>query len=354
MTLSEVASSRENNLNLIRAIAATAVLISHAHPIALGPGAAEPLKALTGYSLGALSVYVFFVVSGFLITQSFDRTSSWQNFVVARALRIFPGLIVSLILVGLVVGPLVTTWSLGDYLTDTSLMRFLFGNTSLVFMQYHLPGVFEDLPYTAIVGSIWTLFYEVLCYCGVFVLGVLGALRYPRLTAIILLAILGAIYLGDVFFENLPGRLENIQKLSAPFIIGMLAYLQRQRVLLAWWLLPILAVLPVITFGTAAYHLALCLALSYWVFWLGYVPGGAIRRFNDLGDYSYGIYIYAFPIQGLAVYLMGPQSAVENMIYALPPTILLGVLSWFLVEKPAMAQKARLRRWITPKAQRDA
>lgn len=354
MRLSVVASGRDNNLNLIRAIAATAVLVSHAYPIALGLGTPEPLKALTGHSLGGLSVYVFFVISGFLITQSFDRASSWQSFAAARVLRLMPGLIVSLILVGLVVGPLITTWALGAYLSDPTLARFLLGNTSLVFMQYELPGVFEDLPYPAIVGSIWTLFYEVLCYGGVFVLGLLGLVRRPAVASAVLLAVLGLIYLGDLLFGDLPRRLENTQNLTAPFIFGMLAYFWRAKLPMVWWLLPVLLVLPVVAFGTAAYHLSLCLALSYWTLWLGYVPGGVIRRFNELGDYSYGIYVYAFPVQGLAVYLMGPQSPVMNMLYSLPPTIALGVLSWLLVEKPAMAQKARVVRWITPKAAKAA
>ena len=349
MQLKSLCSGRDNNLNLIRAVAATAVLVSHAYPIALGAGTPEPLKASLGYSLGTLSVFVFFVISGFLITQSMDRSSSWQNFFVARALRLMPGLIVSLVLVGLVVGPLVTTWTLDAYLKDPTLMRFLFGNASLVFMQYHLPGVFEDLPYTAIVGSIWTLFYEVLCYGMVFALGLLGVIRRPGATTAILLAVLVAIHLGDLFTDDLPRRLNNIQKLTVPFVFGMLAYLWRSHVMMVWWVLPLILILPVAAFGTAFYHLALCLALSYWTLWLGYVPGGAIRRFNDSGDYSYGIYIYAFPVQGLAVYLMGPQSALQNVIYSLPPTILLGMLSWYLVEKPAMAQKARLAQWITPK-----
>jgi len=85
--LGEKASGRDNNLNLIRAIAATAVLVSHAFPITLGPTASEPLVASTGHSLGGLSVYAFFAISGFLISMSFERTSSWLSFLTARFLR---------------------------------------------------------------------------------------------------------------------------------------------------------------------------------------------------------------------------------------------------------------------------
>lgn len=347
MMLGERSTSRDNNLNLIRAIAATAVLVSHAYPIALGPGTPEPLRATVGYSLGSLSVLVFFAISGFLIAQSFLRTSSWQSFAAARVLRLMPGLIVSLILVGLVVGPLITAVPLGQYFTDSTLFRFLFGNASLVFMQYTLPGVFETTPYPAIVGSIWTLFYEVVCYGGVFVLGLLGLLNRRWIATTILTSMLAVIYLADLAQLDLYFRLENLKYLAPPFIFGMLACLWRDRLPLAWWLLPLTAILPVLAHGTAAYALSLCLALTYWTLWLGFVPGGAIRIFNRLGDYSYGIYVYAFPVQGLAVYLMGDQSPALNMLYALPPTVLLGVLSWHLIEKPAMAHKAQMVGLIT-------
>jgi len=350
MYLNELCLGKDNNLNLVRVIAASAVLVSHAYPISLGPGTPEPLSYSTNISLGALSVYVFFFISGFLITQSFDRSSSWRSFFVARALRLMPGLIVSLILVGLVVGPLITTWSLGSYFTDPKLLRFMIGNASLIFMQYELPGVFEDLPYHAIVGSIWTLFYEAFCYAGVFILGISGLIHRPVSTTIILASVLTAGFMCDLLDNEMPWRLGYIQTLTVPFILGMLAYLWRSYVFMVWWLLPLALILPVVAFHTASYHLAVCLSLSYWTLWFGYIPKGTIRHFNKIGDYSYGIYVYAFPVQGLAVNFMGPQSPIQNILYSLPPTVLLGVLSWHLVEKPAMAQKNRIVNLITPTA----
>ena len=112
--LGEVAQGRDNNFNLIRLCAATAVLVSHAWPLTRGPGTVEPLQRLTGHSLGTLAVYVFFAVSGFFVSASFARRASAADFLAARALRLFPALTVSLVLVTLLMGPLLTTLSAAD------------------------------------------------------------------------------------------------------------------------------------------------------------------------------------------------------------------------------------------------
>ncbi len=84
VVLKDVCEGRDNNLNLIRMIAAVGVLVSHAWPLSLGPGTPEPLSAAVGQSLGSLSVLVFFVISGFLIPRSFERQPTLANWLRAR------------------------------------------------------------------------------------------------------------------------------------------------------------------------------------------------------------------------------------------------------------------------------
>jgi len=340
--LSDRSVGRDNNLNLIRMIAASLVLVSHAFPIALGPGTAEPLQSLTGKSLGTLSVYVFFAISGFLITMSFDRSSSWLSFLVARFLRLMPGLIVSILIVGLVVGPLVTRLSPEAYFTHPETWSFLARNITLALPQYGLPGVFEETPYPNIEGSIWTLIYEVLCYMGVFALGVVGILG-NRLWAT---GALGLYFIGwlavHLIEPALLHQLVKLHELSLPFVIGMLFYIWQDRLPLSLIGVGLFCAAAWALAGTGLYELALALALSYATFWLGYVPGGVLRGYNALGDYSYGVYIYAFPIQGLAVWALGPQSPAFNMAVSFPLTVLCGILSWVWIEKPALAFKG----WI--------
>lgn len=338
--LGQVATSRDNNLNLIRMVAAFAVLVSHAWPIALGPDAVQPLKVLTGQTLGTLSVWIFFAISGYLITLSFVRTADTPRFVLARVRRLMPGLIVSVVVVAFVIGPLVTTQPLAVYLSDPATASFLWRNATMAVPQYSLPGVFADQPFTDVVGSIWTLFYEVLCYAGVLIVGVLGLLHRRRAVAFGL-AIYALAWLAVAAFDvTLYPKLVSLHQLSLPFIIGMAFYLWRD-------VIPLHGAVAVVGFAPAALLQdtvlvvpTFVLALSYATFWLAYVPGGIIRAYNRMGDYSYGLYIYAFPLQGLAVWLVPGQGPWLNIAIAAPLTLICAVASWHLVERPALQPRA--------------
>lgn len=335
-TLASYAVGRDNNLNVIRMIAASAVLVSHAYPIALGPGTPEPLKAATGYALGTLSVFAFFIISGFLIAASYERSRSRRRFVAARALRLFPGLIVSLLLVAFVMGPFVTTLPVMTYLSDPATYGFMLRNTALIQPQYTLPGVFEANPYPTVEGSIWTLVHEVACYVGVFIVGVMGILGNRKLMAGVFVLYLAFWFYVAAFDIYLPHKVDAFLRLSLSFAFGTALYVWRDYITLRW---PVMIVLFAVAWacrGTLLQPLATVLALGYAIFWLAYVPGGLVRQYNRLGDYSYGIYIYAFPAQGLAIWLMGPMTPIENMLWSFPMTLAVSVLSWHWVEKPAL------------------
>lgn len=349
--LSEYCGGRDNNFNLIRMVAASAVLVSHAFPIALGRGAEEPLEALLGQSLGSVAVAVFFAISGFLIARSFDRADRVADWVAARVMRLFPALVVVVLLTALVYGPLTTTLPAGAYFTDPEVATYVVRNITLARLQYDLPGVFDANPYPeAINGSLWTLFYEVLCYLGVLLIGLLGLLRRPRLLAGVLAAyfvLCLAAFLPAVE-EALPSRARPLRNLSLPFAIGTALYVWRERIPLGWAGLVVLALPALALHGTVWFRPAFVLWLSYAVFALAYLPGGALRRYNRLGDYSYGVYIYAFPMQQLAVFLAGAagMSAWLNMAVAFPATLALAVLSWHWVEKPGLASRHRVADWL--------
>lgn len=352
--LGDVSQSRDNNLNLLRAIAAFGVLVSHAVPITSGLEPHEPLERLTGHSLGAICVFVFFAISGFLITASFERSSSRTSFLVARSLRLLPGLAVNIVLVAFVLAPIVTTLPLGTYFGLADPYLFTARNIAILPVTFDLPGVFDDQPVPSAVGSIWTLRHEVACYAGVFLAGLLGAWKLRRNAAVTL----GLYAIGWVGFAvldpALPQPFHALHELSLPFAIGAAFYMWQDRLPLSLVGVVGLLLLAALLRSTegAAYYAALALAISYTTFWLGYVPGGAIRAYNRIGDYSYGIYIYAFPLQGAAVWLFGPQTPLENILYSVPPTLVLSYLSWHLIEAPSMAQKHALLRRLPSKAAR--
>lgn len=338
--LSDCYRDRDNNFNLIRMIAASCVLISHAWPLSGGGGGDEPLEALTGYSLGKISVFIFFVISGFLIAKSYERQPSLFTWARARVLRLFPALIVVLVLTTLVLGPLVTDLPLSTYFSQPETFLYVFRNLSLAFLQFDLPGVFQTNPFSpAINGSLWTLFYEVVCYGGVLVAGLLGALgnrwrMAAGLTAFFVLYLLVNLpQLADV----VPFRLARLMFLGLPFAIGTAFYVWRDRLALHPAISVGLIVATVLVPGGSLFYEPLfMLALSHTVFVLGYLPKGAVLNYNRLGDYSYGMYIYAFPAQQLAVHLFGPMSPVTNILLAFPVSLIFAILSWNHIERPAL------------------
>lgn len=336
-SLGQLASGRDNNLNLIRMLAASAVLVSHAWPLTYGAGVAEPLSRAFGHSLGTLSVYVFFLISGFLIAASFERRPRPLLFLKARALRLLPGLAVSLLLVALVMGPWVSELPPVAYLADPGTWRFLLANVTLVFPQYTLPGVFESNPYPTVEGSIWTLVHEAACYLLLLCAGLCGLLRGRGV--LLLCALYATIWILVLAHPGLaPGRLRSLLTLSLPFFVGMLGWLGRYRLplpALGWAALGLGGVWLLLRATPAAFP-ALILFLGAATAWLAYAPGGALRRYNRLGDYSYGTYVYAFPIQGLVMWAWAPATPLLHIALALPLTLILAVLSWHLVEEPAL------------------
>jgi peptidoglycan/LPS O-acetylase OafA/YrhL len=313
-------------------LAATGVLVSHAYPVSLGPNAPEPLSGLLGIPLGTVCVMVFFSVSGFFVTRSFEHKHSLAGFLKARTLRLFPALVVVLTAIVVISALFLTTapqrvfWPAAE--------EYLLHNLLLFFPKYPLPGVFEANPFgPAINGSLWTLNYEVLCYLGVVLCGGLGLLGRPSAFAAGLMPLL-ALY---VTAQMLPlhDRIENLAQLALPFAIGMSFWVWRSIIPLSWPIAGAALVVAVLLRTTPLFGFMLALALSYWVFVLGYAQIRPLEWYTRMGDYSYGTYVYAFPIQQLVASL-GFVSPFLNVMLAFPAVLVCAILSWRFVELPAL------------------
>lgn len=351
MRLADAVEGHDNNFNLIRMIAACGVLVSHAYPIALGPSAIQPLEALLGFTLGDVSVLIFFAVSGLLITQSFLRSRSFARWCMARVLRIFPALIVVTTLTALILGPGVTTLASSAYFSDLNTYTYILRNSTMAFLQYPLPGVFESNPWARDVnGSLWTLFYEMVCYAGVAVFGLIGAFSkgaVSRAALAVLVAAFVALWIAEAR-DVLHTRLANLFHLGLPFAVGAVFFHFRQRIVLRLWIAIVMSLIVAATLGTAIFPQLFVIALTYWTFYLAYVPSGAVRSYNELGDYSYGMYVYAFPVQQTVTYMLGDVTPVTNMLIAFPITLACAAASWYVIEKPALSLKQRRRTALEP------
>lgn len=341
LRIADRAAGRDNNFNLLRMLAAAGVLISHAYPITLGPKTPQPLSgALQGITLGMLSVMVFFAISGFFITRSFAQKATLRGFLEARILRLFPALAVVLILTILVAGLFLTTASPGVFWAAAP--EYFLRNLMLFYPKYELPGVFETTPFgPAINGSLWTLNYEVLCYLGVVLCGLLGLLVRPPLFAMGLVLFVATHVAGQVL--QLHPRIENLLRLGLPFGIGMAFWVWRAVIPLSWVLAGLLCLAAALLRPTLLFEPMLTLALTYTIFVLGYARSPFLERYNRLGDYSYGTYVYAFPLQQW-IAALGVVSPILNIALSLPLVLVCAILSWTFVEAPALRLRSRRRR----------
>jgi peptidoglycan/LPS O-acetylase OafA/YrhL len=345
--LSTFASNRDNNFNLIRFVAASLVLYSHSFPLALGIGNHDPVRAVIGTTLANIAVDVFFITSGFLITNSFLK-HDLRSFVWARVLRIYPALIISTLLC-ILLGVLVTNLSFQEYFFRGQLLRYLFYNSTLFFgVEFYLPGVFLDVPSKPTVnGSLWTLPYEVWMYTLLVIsLTFLSRLKSygwfsPVNHGIALLAVTALLlHLVSFYFDLLPF---NAIRLFHMFFIGSAFYVLRDKIHLSQTWIAFCALLLIAPIaGKDSFYLVYCLALPFVVFYLAYGVSGRILAFNKLGDYSYGIYIYAYPVQQSIVYAFNGISVANLIIVSFPVTLALAMLSWHLVESRMPNLKRKL------------
>ncbi|WP_213434115.1 MULTISPECIES: acyltransferase family protein [Lysobacteraceae] len=337
---------RDNNFNLIRLIAAYAVLISHSFPLV---GSGEPFSRI-GYTLGGIGVDAFFVTSGFLVTGSLMRLGVSTSFLRARALRIFPALAAMAVLTALVLGAAMTTLSLTDYFLDDEVWTFIVKNATIVAgVRYKLPGVFESnhVPFM-MNGSIWTLPFEIRCYALVALLYWLCRRAKPEpaaalarlLVCVAILMLLGWLWgmrAGYAHYQTF--------RLFYLFSSGAVAWICRHRISLApRFLVGACALVAIVVAQPQWFFFVYPLLVPYIVLWLAYVPSGPIRRFNALGDYSYGIYVYAYPIQQVVVATVPGASPLLVMALAGIASLPLAMLSWHLIESPMLALKGAPRR----------
>jgi peptidoglycan/LPS O-acetylase OafA/YrhL len=336
-TLSAHTNSRDNNFNLIRFVAATLVLYTHSYALVFGTGDAEPMRSFLGMTWGGISVDVFFVTSGFLIAGSYFSRKSLLFFVWARVLRIYPALIVAIFLCVFVVGLYFTVLPEKEYLTSLQTVKFFIKNTILIFgVEYYLPGVFEELPWKyAVNGSLWTLPIEVKMYAILAAFVVFWSFfnsRFPVKYVFLIVSCLSVlINLLNHFYSFLPIKFLH---LFSMFFVGAACYVWKDRINLDSSVFFVgISLLLLSSFFKDVFFIFYVFSIPYAIFFLAYAESGFLRRFNRLGDYSYGLYIYAFPVQQSLVALMPNISVFNMVVISFVVTLFLSVLSWHLIEK---------------------
>jgi peptidoglycan/LPS O-acetylase OafA/YrhL len=334
--------ARPNNLDLVRFIAASLVLVDHSYALTGRPGHAGPFHYETW---GGFAVAIFFVISGFLVAASWQREPGIAAFARKRALRIVPAFAIVVAVCALLLGPVLTTIAPGAYFRSAETWGY-FRSVSFLKIYYTLPGVFASNPYpNAVNGSIWTLPIEVAMYV---LLATLGALRsLNRATVTVLVLALAVAWFGwgvqlwgapPLWLDVLPAAYT--VHLALWFFIGAAYWLWRDRIYYRVDAAIALGVLCWLTDSTVVGSILFHAALPYMLLTFATMDVRWMARFGARGDFSYGMYLYAFPVQQTFVSLGGASWPLPPFMAAcFAVTLGCAFASWHVVESPALRRK---------------
>lgn len=340
--------NQTNHFNSIRLAMAALVIWSHCFAIYYGTEDFEPISLLLNgsYNAGNVAVRVFFIVSGFLIAQSFERSSSTYSYMRKRVARIYPGYFVATAICAFIIAP---AFSSTIDLSANQVLKALGLN---LLLQGHMPpsDAFGTHPVRAINGALWSIPFEFWCYIGVAAIGILGFLRYRLLlllAAVSMMAIKGWLDLhglkpGGGVVGVIVGWPYLWFSIGPCFLMGVLVYLY-QKVLPRS---PILLLSLVAALLAAAHTSKIAcdfifpITTAYATFFIAFgrakIPDAA-----RYGDFSYGTYLYGFPIQQMLLGIGLPFTAYVPV--SLASGLVAGILSWHIVEKHFTRQSARSR-----------
>jgi len=335
MIVSQILHSKNNNITLIRLALASMVIMHHTYPI----NPVSPHVDLTQWiapsdSSGSFAVKVFFFFSGLLIVNSLMHRQNTVHYWSHRVLRIFPGLLFVLLVSAFVIGPIFTDNDLHHYFFDKETYKYVFKNL-LLNTRYSLPGVFLHNPMAnAVNGSLWSLAWEFKCYIITYLVYLLSFKKYFRWVATVCFLLIAVqivcwnylfcydlhwdpyypfyYFLGGIVALHADSISLNMKTLLGTFSLAVIGY-----------------------FLGNPYNTILIMSFySLLLLWLASTP--LLLKFNMKTDVSYGVYLWGFIVQQSLHSLFPHWGSYLHLLFALVISILMGTISWFLVEKPSL------------------
>jgi peptidoglycan/LPS O-acetylase OafA/YrhL len=340
----QLPTRQANNFDLLRILFAWFVIVSHSY-VLNGDGATDPLFVATNstFLFSFIGVKGFFIISGYLIFKSMMVSTSIFEYLVKRVLRIFPALAVVL-LITLATVYFIYPSNLAPFFSNKEVYAYFLGNLILFKPHFFIQGIFSGLPSTAINGSLWTIEYEFFFY--LFILLFFFVRSHKRVLKIALTVVVVMFLMVRLMFYNWTVQthffipLEPLFDLGIYFLMGSLLscfdfetinYKHAIAVVL------LLALIAAIYFGVG--HTVVYVTLPFLVIYLGKQTSKVATFVHaSIGDPSYGIYLYAFPLQQFIIYWFRP-STLLLFIASTIGAFIFGYLSWILIEKKALALK---------------
>lgn len=337
ISLGTVYRSKNNNFNLIRLILSVTVILTHCFWVAEGVTKSDPLMKYMHMTLGDLAVLIFFVISGFLISKSYLENQDPIYFIKSRILRIYPAVITVTILT-VIMGFYLTQVNYKDYFLSKQVFSFLYKNCLLIFDIRERIGfnIFGSNPLGGQINSpLWTLTWELKMYLLVLFIFSTTKIFHTRIYFNFLFLILSVLYF---YFMDKIGRGGNF---PLYFFTGVFFYVNRNNIKLNLTFFFSSIIVLFLISGNELDKFLLPIILAYQIIFLAYVNSSKLKTFNRFGDYSFGLYIFSFPIQQLLVYLK--ITNVPLLFFtSLFISFLFAFTSYHLIESKALSLKSTI------------
>ena len=332
---------RPSGFDYMRVVLALGVICWHSSLTSYGGAVHSWLADLVLFPLAIFILPMFFSLSGFLVAGSLERSKTFLTFLGLRVFRIMPALAVEVLLSALILGPLLTTLPLRDYFRDPQFHAYFLNIVGDI--HYLLPGVFASNPFPLVNGQLWTVPYELACYIALTLLAVTGIFQQRWWLFLSLMAFYAAQVGNTILRTNEEMKGAGGSTLVMSFIAGLVLYRYRNRI--PWSLRLFLlasAVSVALIFVPNGVRFS-ALPIAYVTMYLG-MRNPPRNKIVLSGDYSYGLYLYGFPVQQ-AIMAISPalRHWYLNLLVAIPCAIVVATGSWWLVERPALAQRKRLK-----------
>ncbi len=342
-------AAHQNSFGFLRLLFAALVIVSHTPELVDGNRSRELLTRMFGtISFGEFAVDCFFLVSGYLIAGSFLANPQLSAFLRKRVARIYPAFIVSSLLAIAIAAPLA-----GTNLSTLEASAINNVGRALLLQSPFVPGVFAGSHHAVLNGAVWTISFEFACYLLIAVLGISGAFRSPKLVAalaggcLLLQAVVQTTALHDPYHvlglpENFYFVLVDGLRLAGIFLVGTCFYLWRDAfgfsaigaAVSLIGLITCLRIMPLAEPGLALFGGYIIFAIAGWG------RTGLISRINNRNDISYGLYLYAWPVEKLLIHFAPGLPLIALGLATLIIAGSLGTASWFAIEKPVLRRFA--------------
>lgn len=330
VSLKKFESTRSNNLNLVKFIAALFVIISHAYPLCKGAEYNDILSDLSRNSIafGSLAVALFFMSSGFFVTKSLLKSKDSKKYLHNRFIRIFPPLWFTLLVCILVCGLFFSTYSLGKYFLSSDFFKYCLN--FILIPIHNLPGVFMNNIYPGVInGPLWTLPIEFVCYLVLLLaykLNLVNKKSYKYVALLFIVAFVG--------INLIPLSIKGYIQPCFLFFWGSFYWIYRDKITMnnTYFLISLVAFVLLIVLGYG--HVASFLFVPYLTLYIAFCLPQCNNRLASLGNLSYDIYLCGWPIQQMIISLFGGSMLVGmNILISIPLSILVGYITYSLVEK---------------------